>query len=326
MKRFAFSAAVLVLLGACGQAGSPPAQDGDSSIDGAMPAIVLPVGQQEPAPPMPLPDYFDCLRRAGGTVIAAHRGGPDKGFPENAIETFQHGFDRGIRVFEIDVAETRDGVLTLMHDDRLNRTTTGKGYVSDTDWETMSGLWLEDNDGRRTQFHPPKFSDVLLWAKETGAILELDKKPTTSFANIAAAVRAAGAEESVIFISYNDDQAAEIAAIDPDFMMTASAFGGRDVAALEARGIDRTRLVAWTGTEEPDAAAWKRLVKEGIEPAFGTLGRAGERLDDAYLADGDGSEYDDLARQGLVLIATDFPYEVADLISSDDTGRAACGR
>lgn len=259
-------------------------------------------------------------------VIAAHRGGPDTGFPENAIETFQHGFDRGIRVFEIDIAETKDGVLTLMHDDRLNRTTTGSGYVSDTDWETMSGLELEDNDGRRTGFHPPKFTDALLWAKKTGAVLELDKKPTTSFRNIAAAVRAAGAEENVIFISYNDDQAAEIAAIDPGFMMTASAFGDRDVAKLEDRGVDATRLIGWTGTNEPKPAAWARLEQVGVEPAFGTLGRAGERLDDVYLADGDGSEYDALAADGLVLLATDEPYRVADLIKADDVGREACGR
>ena len=312
MKRFVFSLAALAILGGCGAAAKGPAE---AATDAAAQIARL-----------PLPQYFDCLREHGGTVIAAHRGGPDKGFPENAIETFQHGFDRGIRVFEIDVAETKDGVLTLMHDDRLNRTTTGRGYVSDTDWETMSGLYLVDNDGKRTAFHPPKFSDVLLWAKRTGAVLELDRKPTTSFRNIAAAVKAAGAGENVIFISYNDDQAAEIAAIDPDLMMTASAFGDRDVAKLEARGIDRDHLIAWTGTDKTDPAAWRRLVKVGVEPAFGTLGRAGERLDDTYLADGNGSEYDDLASEGLVMIATDFPYEVADLMHSDDVGREACGR
>jgi len=308
MKRFAFFAASLAALAACGA----PVQTVTTASDAAA--------------ALPLPEYFDCLREHNGMAIAAHRGGPDKGYPENAIETFQHGFDRGIRVFEIDIAETKDGVLTLMHDDRLNRTTTGTGYVSDTNWETMSGLELEDNDGRRTGYHPPKFTDALLWAKKTGAVLELDKKPTTSFRNIAAAVKAAGAEENVIFISYNDDQAAEIAAIDPGFMMTASAFGDRDVAKLEARGVDRTRLIGWTGTDEPKRAAWARLEQVGVEPAFGTLGHAGERLDDQYLADGDASEYDDLAADGLVLLATDEPYRVADLIAADDVGREACGR
>ncbi|MBD3768988.1 MAG: glycerophosphodiester phosphodiesterase family protein [Rhodobacterales bacterium] len=312
MKRFAFSV-ISIAVAACGapQAGGPDAPADAASIT---PSV------------LPLPEYFDCLRENKGMAIAAHRGGPDTGFPENAIETFQHGFDRGIRVFEIDIAETKDGVLTLMHDDRLNRTTTGRGYVSDTDWETMSGLELEDNDGRRTGFHPPKFTDVLLWAKKTGAVLELDKKPTTSFRNIAAAVKAAGAEENVIFISYDDDQAAEIAAINPGLMMTATAYGDQDVAKLEARGVDRTRLIGWTGTKKTRPAAWRRLKKVGVEAAFGTLGRAGERLDDVYLADGDGSEYDALAADGLVLLATDEPYRVADLIKADDVGREACGR
>jgi glycerophosphoryl diester phosphodiesterase len=312
MKRFAFSVMALALT-ACGAAQTPPQETGGETATISSPAL-------------PLPEYFDCLRKNKGMVIAAHRGGPDTGFPENAIETFQHGFDKGIRVFEIDVAETKDGVLTLMHDDRLNRTTTGSGYVSDTDWETMSGLELEDNDGRRTGFHPPKLTDALLWAKQTGAVLELDKKPTTSFRNIAAAVKAADAAEHVIFISYNDDQAAEIAAINPDLMMTATAYGDRDVAKLERRGVDRTRLIGWTGTDQPKPAAWARLEQVGVEPAFGTLGRKGERLDDLYLADGDASEYDAMAADGLVLLATDEPYRVADMITADDAGREACGR
>ncbi|WP_273055031.1 glycerophosphodiester phosphodiesterase family protein [Hyphomonas sp.] len=313
MKRYAFSVLSLALITGCGAAPTAEMETGSDAANISQAAL-------------PLPEYFDCLRENKGMVIAAHRGGPDTGFPENAIETFQHGFDKGIRVFEIDIAETRDGVLTLMHDDRLNRTTTGHGYVSDTDWETMSGLELEDNDGRRTGFPPPKLTDALLWAKRTGAVLELDKKPTTSFRNIAATVKAANAAENVIFISYNDDQAAEIAAIDPDLMMTASAYGDRDVAKLEARGVDRTRLIGWTGVDEPKPYAWQRLMKVGVEPAFGTLGRKGKRLDDVYLADGDGSEYDALAADGLVLLATDEPYRVADLIRADDVGRAACGR
>lgn len=279
-----------------------------------------------PGAALPLPDYFDCLRERGGVAIAAHRGGPAPGYPENAIETMQYNFDRGVRIFEIDIAETRDGVLVLMHDDRLNRTTTGRGHVSDTSWADMSGLRLVDNDGRRTDYSPPKLTDALLWARNTGAILELDRKKTTSFRNIAAAVRAAGAEQNVIFISYTDEEAAQIAAIDPDYMLTASARGSRDIEALEALGIDRTRLIAWTGTDRADAAAWGRNAREGVESAFGTLGRAGERLDDIYMADGDGSEYEDLANMGLVLLATDRPLEAAAAMTADDTGIEACGR
>lgn len=271
-----------------------------------------------------LPDLFDCLRETGGVLIAAHRGGPAPSYPENALETLQYAFDQGIRVFEIDIAESRDGVLFLHHDDRFGRVIDASGYNSDTDWAKIASLRLKDNDGKLTGFHPPKLTDVLLWARQSGAILELDRKKTTSFRNLAEAVKAAGAEANTILISYNDDEAAEIARYAPGLMMTASARGGRDVARLEERGVDRTLLIGWTGTNEPDAAAFGRLVREGVEPAFGTLGRKGERLDDLYWEDGDGSEYQQLVDDGVVLIATDEPYRVADWLTADDEGWASC--
>ena len=115
MNHSALLVIALILLSGCGPSSDTP-QSG-----AVEPAIT------EASARMPLPDYFDCLRENGGVVIAAHRGGPAPGYPENAIETMQFNFDNGVRIFEIDVAETRDGVLTLMHDDRLNRTTTGRG-------------------------------------------------------------------------------------------------------------------------------------------------------------------------------------------------------
>ncbi|MEO1102000.1 MAG: glycerophosphodiester phosphodiesterase family protein [Pseudomonadota bacterium] len=273
-----------------------------------------------------LPAYFDCVREAGGVLIASHRAGPAPGYAENALETLRYGFDNGITVFEIDVAESRDGVLFLMHDRSLGRTTTGRGAVADTDWSEISGLRLIDNEAQVTEASPPRLSDVLLWARNTGAIVELDRKPTTSFRNIISSVRAAEAEDHVIMISYNDREAEEIARLAPDLMMTASARGGRDIGALEAAGVDPTRLIAWTGTREPNAAAWSRNAREGVESAFGTLGRRGERLDDRYIADGDLSEYVRLVEDGLVLLATDEPYLVADALEADDRALAACGR
>ncbi len=274
----------------------------------------------------PLPELFDCLRETGGVVVAAHRGGFATGYPENTLETLQFGLSQGIRVFEVDVASSRDGVLFLYHDDRFGRTADAEGYVADTDWADIARMRLKDEAGALTGFHPAKLTDVLLWAKQHGAVLELDRKQTTGFRNIVEAVRAAGAEGNVIMISYSDEDAGTIAKIDPALMMTASARGERDIARLEGLGVDRTRMIAWTGTREPDPPAFERLVKEGVEPAFGTLGRKGERLDDQYWEDGDGSEYQRLVDDGVVLIATDEPYRVADYLLADDEGWDTCAR
>lgn len=312
-------AALAALLVACDAGGpTPPA-----GTEGAVPDASTETGARSLA----LPEYFDCVRESGGVLLAAHRGGPAPGYPENALETLQRNFDAGIAsVFEIDVQESRDGVLFLLHDRTLGRTTTGSGMVADTDWDTLSRLRLVDTAGTETRFSPPKLTDVLLWAVETGAILELDRKETTSFRNIISAVRAAGAEDHVILISYSDEEAIEIASLAPNLMLTASVYGDRDVARLEADGVRRERLIGWTGTREADTAAFQRLRHIGVEPAFGTLGRPGQRLDDLWLADGDASEFQAALSGGLVLLATDAAEALGPLIRADETAYAACGR
>ena len=271
-----------------------------------------------------IPDFFDCVRENQGLVIASHRAGPAPGYPENALETLQYATSQGIYVHEIDVAESRDGVLFLMHDRTLGRTTTGNGYVADTDWQDIRTLNLIDNDGEVTAFTPPKLSDVLLWAKQSGVIVELDKKPTTSFRNIISHVRAAGAEDHVILITYNDAQAIEIADLAPSLMMTASVNSRDHQSDLEAAGVNFENVIAWMGTRNPNPRAFAAVGNRGIEAAFGTLGRPGERLDDLYWEDGDGSEYQDLVDGGLTLLATDAPYRVAVALDADERALESC--
>jgi glycerophosphoryl diester phosphodiesterase len=272
-----------------------------------------------------LPGFFDCVRDSGGVLIASHRAGPAQGFPENAIETLQYGFDKGIRVFEIDIATSRDGVLFLMHDRSLGRTTTANGAVANADWSEIARARLVDNDGRTTSFHPPKLSEALLWAKAAGAILEIDKKETTGWRSVITNIRAAGAENNVLLITYNDQDAGLVQELAPEMMLTAGARGNRDLSKLSRLGVDPAKVVAWTGTERPDSLAWERLIREGVEPAFGTLGRRSERLDTQYWADDDPSEYRDMVRDGLVLLATDEPYRVAEALTEDNRALNACG-
>lgn len=302
--------AIGLIAGCQEPSGPPPEQAGESSAATVQVSDAAPVSEVQEAQTVDLGERMDCVREENGLLLAAHRGGPDHGYPENALETLQHALNSGIPMMEIDVAESRDGVLFLMHDRSLTRTTTGSGAVADTDWETIASLQLVDNDGKVTKFHAPRLSDVLDWAVKSGALLELDRKPTTSFRNIIEAVREAGAEENVLIITYNDEEAWQVADLAPDLMMTAGVGDREHEAALLEGGVDATRLIAWTGTSQPSPGKWRGLASKGIESAFGTLGRSGERLDDQYWADGDPEEYEALVENGLVLLATDRPYEI----------------
>ena len=328
MRNLMFLIASIILI-SCGPA--PEESDADSGECGLIGASDVPGTRcYEPPAALPaintgdLPGFFDCVRESGGLLIAAHRAGPAPGYPENALETLQYGFDRGIRVFEVDVATSRDGGVFLLHDRSLGRTTTASGQVADTDWAEISSARLVDNNGKVTNFHPPTLTSALTWAVDTGAVLEIDKKETTGWRSIIQSVRAARAQSNVLLITYSDEDAGQVQRIDADIMLTASVRGSRDLGKLEDLGVTPKMVVGWTGTREPDPAAWARNAAEGVESAFGTLGRRGERLDDEYWADGNPSEYRDMVRDGLVLLATDEPYRVAAALTEDDRALNAC--
>jgi glycerophosphoryl diester phosphodiesterase len=273
--------------------------------------------------PANLPAFFDCLRESGQTVVAAHRGGPSPGFAENAIETFAHTTAQAPALLEIDIARTRDNVLVLMHDDTLDRTTTGEGLVREHTLAQIRALRLQDETGAELDARPPTLREALDWAAGR-AILELDVKRGVSFEDVIAEVRAAGAESRVIFITYSDDAAARAHGLAPEMMLSVSIDETGDLDALAARGIDLTRVLAWTGTDEPNAALNVALAARGVEAMFGTLGNPERSWDGRFARDGR-DQYAAFAETGLALIATDRPIEAArDLDANDgDTGNAA---
>lgn len=60
----------------------------------------------------------------------AHRGGAAL-WPENTLHAFRGALALGITHLETDVHRTRDGHLVVFHDDRLERTTDGHGFIRD---------------------------------------------------------------------------------------------------------------------------------------------------------------------------------------------------
>lgn len=63
-------------------------------------------------------------------LVMAHRGGAGL-WPENTLLAFERARDLGVDVIEIDVHSTSDGVLVVMHDATVDRTTDGTGRVHD---------------------------------------------------------------------------------------------------------------------------------------------------------------------------------------------------
>lgn len=267
------------------------------------------------APPN-LPVFFDCLRERGQTIIAAHRGGPAAGFAENAIPTFENTLRGAPAILEIDIAVTRDGVLVLMHDDTLERTTDGAGAVRDHSLAEIRALRLRDNDGNTLDAHPPTLREALNWAADH-AIFELDVKQGVSYEDVVAAVRAADAANRVIFITYSVPAAIRVHRLAPELMISVNIASESELDELERAGVDLTRILAWTGTEEPNSALNAALNARGVEAIFGTLGNPEHSWDGRFAREG-ADQYAAFAETGLAVIATDRPVEAAHALDAKD--------
>lgn len=71
--------------------------------------------------------------------IIGHRGASGSA-PENTLAAFRAAAAAGAKMVEFDVTLSRDGVPVVIHDDTLERTTNGRGNVTDHTAEELAGL------------------------------------------------------------------------------------------------------------------------------------------------------------------------------------------
>lgn len=236
-------------------------------------------------------------------LVSAHRGGPEKGFPENAIETFENSIRYQPLVIECDIALSKDSVLVMMHDDKLDRTTTGTGLIGDYTLEELKKLKLKDNEGNITAFHIPTLDDVLLWGKDK-VLYTLDVKRGVPFARVIAAVRRCKAEAYSVIITYNADQAKEVYELASDLMISVSVSSKEAYDRLHTNGVPDNRMVAFVGVREPDATLYNFLHERKIMCIVGTMGN----LDRQAAARGDKLYYD-LIDRGADILSSDRTIE-----------------
>lgn len=110
-------------------------------------------------------------------TLFAHRGGGALA-PENTLAAMRVGKDHGYFAVEFDVKLSADSVAMLMHDETLERTTSGQGRVADhlmSDLEKLdAGSW----HGPAFQGEPvPRLSAVAHYLHGLGIMANVEIKP-----------------------------------------------------------------------------------------------------------------------------------------------------
>jgi len=128
--------------------------------------------------PVPGPWSAGRPNRAPGLPrVIGHRGAAAAA-PENTLAGIRKAHAQGAAWVEFDVKLTRDGVPVLMHDDRLERTTDGRGRVRE---RTLAEIRALDAGG---WFDPafrgepvPTFEETLALCRELGLGINVEIKP-----------------------------------------------------------------------------------------------------------------------------------------------------
>ncbi|MFT3719960.1 glycerophosphodiester phosphodiesterase [Pseudorhodoferax sp.] len=108
----------------------------------------------------------------------AHRGA-GKLAPENTLSAFRLGARHGYRMFECDAKLSRDGVLFLMHDTDLQRTTNARGTGGDRTMGELAQLDAGSWHSRAYAGEPlPTLEALVRWCLANHLCLNVEIKPT----------------------------------------------------------------------------------------------------------------------------------------------------
>jgi glycerophosphoryl diester phosphodiesterase len=108
----------------------------------------------------------------------AHRGA-GKLAPENTLAAFRLGASHGFRMFECDAKLSDDGVVFLMHDATLERTTNGHGVGGDQTWQALSQLDAGSWHSRAYAGEPlPTLAALARFCLANRCLLNIEIKPT----------------------------------------------------------------------------------------------------------------------------------------------------
>lgn len=225
----------------------------------------------------------------------AHRGGVVSGYPENTLSAFRRAISLGVDAIEIDLRGTRDGEVVIIHDETLDRTTSGKGSVSD---HTLAELKrLDAGGGERI----PTYREALGLISGTGVKLLLDIKvsPVLDKRKVVELTEEFGVLDEVIVGVRTLRDLHEFQELSPQLVSLGFVASLADVDPFIEAGVDIVRL--WPGWIREDQELVGRLHERGV-PVWTTAG------------DAPPDELKGLVRAGVNGILCDLPEVMAEVL------------
>ena len=255
--------------------------------------------------------------------VVSHRG-DWRNAPENSLKAICNCIDMGVDMVEIDVRMTKDGQLVLMHDETVNRTTTGKGNVSDLTLDELKKLYLKNGAGHKTRHTVPTLEEALNIAK--GKILVNIDKGYDYFAEVIKIIEKTDTKKQVLLKS--DKNFDDIIGSHPDLFtdllfMPVVNINSPVAADIISRYLDNTKIIAFElnfSSESPNLRSlFNDIRNRGSKIFVNSLWPelcAGHDDDIAVEENMPDQSWGWLINSGASLIQTDRPRQLIDYVKN----------
>ena len=154
------------------------------------------------------------------TKVWAHRGASGYA-PENTLDAFRKAVEMGADGIELDVQMTKDSELVVIHDETIDRTSDGKGWVKDYTLEELRAFNYNRTKPEYKHADIPTMREVFELLKPTGLFINIEIKTGVVFyekieEKILALTKEMGMEDRVCYSSFNHYTVTRIHELKPD--------------------------------------------------------------------------------------------------------------
>jgi glycerophosphoryl diester phosphodiesterase len=165
----------------------------------------------------PAPEHPYYTADSNRPLVIAHQGG-DGIWPGNTMFAFQNAADLGVDVLEMDLHITSDGILVLMHDETVDRTTDGTGEIEAMTLDELKQLdagydWSSDEGAsfpfRGQGITVPTLEEVFAAFPEYRMTIEIKKTNTSMAKPFCETIRAYNMQDKVLVASFHDERLKE---------------------------------------------------------------------------------------------------------------------
>lgn len=243
--------------------------------------------------------------------LCSHRGNTQKGIaegiPENSLKALDQAIIAGAEIVEIDVRSTLDGVLVLMHDKTIDRTTNGSGTLSNISYEQLKEYKLKDAKGNVTEESVPTLEEALKQGK--GKIyfnLDIANKDIPVRKIVSLLQRLHMIDETLLYVSTDRNYASDLQSIDNGLLLHPMVASSEDITYFTSR-LSGIQVLQLSTSNAISGVLAKEIREKGLLVFSNIVGG-----NDTNMLAGSYSGLVNMINKRVALIQTDYT-ELADM-------------